>query len=115
MILPRNCLIVSSTWKSGHSDPTKLKESAQEVQRLSPTELKKRQMEIKVKYFDLNLKSQLILQRLSSTARNDFFENESKKMELVVHKFSFCVVWCILQLLFQGPFGNNYDLMLFFV
>lgn len=34
----------------GHSDPAKLKETAQDVQRLSPSELKKRQMEIKVKY-----------------------------------------------------------------
>lgn len=35
--------------KSGHSDPRKLKETAEDVQRLSPDELKKRQMEIKVK------------------------------------------------------------------
>ncbi|KAL9417238.1 hypothetical protein AB3S75_040253 [Citrus x aurantiifolia] len=34
-------------WAIGHSDPAKLKETAQDVQRLSPSELKKRQMEIK--------------------------------------------------------------------
>ncbi|KDP23223.1 hypothetical protein JCGZ_23056 [Jatropha curcas] len=34
-------------WAIGHSDPEKLKENAQDVQRLSPSELKKRQMEIK--------------------------------------------------------------------
>ncbi|KAF2288436.1 hypothetical protein GH714_007468 [Hevea brasiliensis] len=34
-------------WAIGHSDPEKLKETAQDVQRLSPSELKKRQMEIK--------------------------------------------------------------------
>ncbi|OWM89833.1 hypothetical protein CDL15_Pgr024582 [Punica granatum] len=34
-------------WAIGHSDPEKLKESAQDVQRMSPSELKKRQMEIK--------------------------------------------------------------------
>lgn len=32
----------------GHSDPKKLKESAQDHERLSSTELQKRQMEIKV-------------------------------------------------------------------
>lgn len=43
--------------KSGHSDPTKLKETAQDVQRFSPNELKKRQMEIKVKIiYDLWLR-----------------------------------------------------------
>ena len=31
-----------------HSDPAKLKETSQDVQRLSPTELKKRQTELKV-------------------------------------------------------------------
>ncbi|XP_044507411.1 hsp70 nucleotide exchange factor FES1-like isoform X2 [Mangifera indica] len=34
-------------WAIGHSDSAKLKETAQDVQRLSPSELKKRQMEIK--------------------------------------------------------------------
>ncbi|KAA8532230.1 hypothetical protein F0562_032263 [Nyssa sinensis] len=34
-------------WAIGHSDPAKLKDSAEHVQRLSPDELKKRQMEIK--------------------------------------------------------------------
>ncbi|KAM7468810.1 hypothetical protein LguiB_016372 [Lonicera macranthoides] len=34
-------------WAIGHSDPTKLQETAQEVQRLSPDDLKKRQIEIK--------------------------------------------------------------------
>ncbi|CAK9178781.1 unnamed protein product [Ilex paraguariensis] len=33
--------------RKGHSDPTKLKETAQDVQRLSPSELKRRQLEIK--------------------------------------------------------------------
>lgn len=33
---------------SGHSDPDKLKESAEDVQRMSPHDIKKRQMEIKV-------------------------------------------------------------------
>lgn len=33
---------------AGHSDPAKLKEKAEDVQRLSPDELKKRQLEIKV-------------------------------------------------------------------
>lgn len=32
----------------GHSDPEKLKESAQARERLSPSELQKRQIEIKV-------------------------------------------------------------------
>lgn len=32
----------------GHSDPEKLKESAQSHQKLSPSELQKRQLEIKV-------------------------------------------------------------------
>lgn len=32
----------------GHSDPAKLKETAQDVQHLSPNELKRRQEEIKV-------------------------------------------------------------------
>ncbi|KAL9414506.1 hypothetical protein AB3S75_042886 [Citrus x aurantiifolia] len=36
-------------WAIGHSDPATLKETAQDVQRLSPSELKKRQMEIKLK------------------------------------------------------------------
>lgn len=36
--------------ESGHSDPEKLKETAQDVQRTSPDELKKRQMEIKVRF-----------------------------------------------------------------
>lgn len=34
-------------WAIGHSDPAKLKETAQNVQRLSPDELKQRQIEIK--------------------------------------------------------------------
>ncbi|CAK7335986.1 unnamed protein product [Dovyalis caffra] len=34
-------------WAIGHSDPTKLKESAEDVQRLSASELQKRQLEIK--------------------------------------------------------------------
>ncbi|KAL7241383.1 hypothetical protein ACSBR2_006906 [Camellia fascicularis] len=34
-------------WSIGHSDPAKLKETAENVQRLSPDKLKKRQMEIK--------------------------------------------------------------------
>ncbi|KAJ4840153.1 hypothetical protein Tsubulata_000235, partial [Turnera subulata] len=34
-------------WAIGHSDPAKLKESAQDVQRLSSSELQRRQMEIK--------------------------------------------------------------------
>ncbi|KAK2634695.1 hypothetical protein Ddye_029487 [Dipteronia dyeriana] len=34
-------------WAIGHSDPVKLKETAQDVQRLSVSELKKRQLEIK--------------------------------------------------------------------
>ncbi|OAY43789.1 uncharacterized protein LOC110621144 [Manihot esculenta] len=34
-------------WAIGHSDPEKLKETAQDVQRLSPNELKERQVEIK--------------------------------------------------------------------
>lgn len=34
-------------WAIGHSDPAKLKETAQTVQRLSPDELKRRQVEIK--------------------------------------------------------------------
>ncbi|KAJ4961185.1 hypothetical protein NE237_021095 [Protea cynaroides] len=34
-------------WAIGYSDPAKLKEAAQEVQRLSPDELKERQLEIK--------------------------------------------------------------------
>ncbi|KAK1571343.1 hypothetical protein Q3G72_015376 [Acer saccharum] len=34
-------------WAIGHSDPVKLKETAQDVQRLSLSELKKRQLEIK--------------------------------------------------------------------
>lgn len=37
------------TTNLGHSDPTKLQETAQEVQRLSPDDLKKRQIEIKVR------------------------------------------------------------------
>jgi hypothetical protein len=35
----------------GHSDPAKLKESAEDVQRLSASELQKRQLEIKVRIF----------------------------------------------------------------
>ena len=37
-----------SNWL-GHSDPEKLKEKANDVQRLSANELKKRQLEIKVR------------------------------------------------------------------
>lgn len=44
-----SCIINSFVMKPGHSDPAKLKEAAQDVRRLSPTELQKRQMEIKVK------------------------------------------------------------------
>lgn len=39
---------------SGQSDPTKLKEKAEEVKLLSTDELKQRQMEIKVRPFDSN-------------------------------------------------------------
>lgn len=37
---------------SGQSDPTKLKEKAEEVKLLSADELKQRQMEIKVRLYD---------------------------------------------------------------
>lgn len=43
------CFICNFT-ESGHSDPEKLKETAQDVQRLSPNELKERQVEIKVSF-----------------------------------------------------------------
>lgn len=38
-------------WTIGHSDPAKLKESAEDVQRLSASELQKRPLEIKVIIF----------------------------------------------------------------
>ena len=38
----------------GHSDPVKLKESAEDVQRLSASELQKRQLELKVIIFSNN-------------------------------------------------------------
>lgn len=44
-----------STYESGLSDPEKLKETAQDVKRMSPDELKKRQMEIKVRFMFLFL------------------------------------------------------------
>lgn len=34
--------------ESGHSDPAKLKKASEDVKRLSPSELKKRQIELKV-------------------------------------------------------------------
>lgn len=39
----------------GHSDPAKLKDTAQDVKRLSPSELKKRQEEIKVQLWCISV------------------------------------------------------------
>lgn len=39
---------ISLVNESGHSDPLTLKETSEAVQRLSPSELKKRQIELKV-------------------------------------------------------------------
>lgn len=38
----------------GHSDPAKLKDTAQDVKRLSPSEIKKRQEEIKVRLLSIS-------------------------------------------------------------
>lgn len=80
-------LILVFLFALGHSDPKKLKESAQDHERLSSTELQKRQMEIKV--------IQLFL------------------FEFCVSLFNLCVcVWCALCIFFPYvmcylKLGNN--------
>ncbi|WJZ81858.1 hypothetical protein VitviT2T_001674 [Vitis vinifera] len=64
-------------WAIGHSDPTKLKETAQDVQRFSPNELKKRQMEIKELMEKLKMPSDAQLMQIAIADLN----NSSLPME----------------------------------
>lgn len=52
-------------WAIGHSDPSKLKEAAKDVQSLSPDELKKRHMEIKELMEKLKMPSDAQLMRIA--------------------------------------------------
>ncbi|CDP19002.1 unnamed protein product [Coffea canephora] len=52
-------------WAIGHSDPSKLKEAAKDVQHLSPDELKKRHMEIKELMEKLKMPSDAQLMRIA--------------------------------------------------
>lgn len=52
-------------WAIGHSDPSKLKEAAKDVQRLSPDELKKRHVEIKELMEKLKMPSDAQLMRIA--------------------------------------------------
>ncbi|XP_021912574.1 hsp70 nucleotide exchange factor FES1 [Carica papaya] len=64
-------------WAIGHSDPAKLKETAQDVQHLSPNELKRRQEEIKELMEKLKMPSDA---QLMQTALNDL-NNSSLSLE----------------------------------
>ncbi|KAF5746346.1 hsp70 nucleotide exchange factor FES1 isoform X2 [Tripterygium wilfordii] len=64
-------------WAIGHSDPEKLKERAQDAQRLSPTELKKRQMEIKEILDQLKMPSDAQLMQIAI----DDLNNSSLSLE----------------------------------
>ncbi|KAJ4720385.1 hsp70 nucleotide exchange factor FES1 [Melia azedarach] len=64
-------------WAIGHSDPAKLKETAEDVQRLSPNELKKRQMEIKELMEKLKMPSDAQLMQIAI----DDLNNSSLSLE----------------------------------
>lgn len=64
-------------WAIGHSDPAKLKETAQDVQRLSPTELKRRQLEIKELVEKLKMPSDAQLMQIAI----DDLNNSSLSLE----------------------------------
>ncbi|XP_044462772.1 hsp70 nucleotide exchange factor FES1-like isoform X2 [Mangifera indica] len=64
-------------WAIGHSDPAKLKETAQDVQRLSPSELKKRQMELKELMEKLKIPSDAQLMQIAI----DDLNNSSLSLE----------------------------------
>ncbi|XP_025011943.1 hsp70 nucleotide exchange factor fes1 isoform X2 [Ricinus communis] len=64
-------------WAVGHSDPEKLKETAQDVRRLSPTDLKNRQLEIKELMDELKMPSDA---HLMQNAINDL-SNSSLPLE----------------------------------
>lgn len=65
-------------WPSGHSDPAKLKETAKEVRKLSPEELKGRQIELQVRFIVLWCKiweEKSHLNYLIDIRNNYFFPN----------------------------------------
>ncbi|XVF60914.1 hypothetical protein PTKIN_Ptkin08bG0086300 [Pterospermum kingtungense] len=64
-------------WAIGHSDSAKLKETAQEVQRLSPSELKQRQLEIKELMEKLKMPSDAQLMQIAL----DDLNNSSLSLE----------------------------------
>nr|KJB40552.1 hypothetical protein B456_007G068900 [Gossypium raimondii] len=64
-------------WAIGHSDPAKLKESAQDVQRLSPSELRQRQLEIKELMEKLKMPSDAQLMQIAL----DDLSNSSLSLE----------------------------------
>ncbi|XP_073264102.1 uncharacterized protein [Populus alba] len=64
-------------WAIGHSDPAKLKESAEDVQRLSASELQKRQLEIKELIEKMNMPSDAQLMQIAI----DDLNNSSSSLE----------------------------------
>lgn len=64
-------------WAIGHSEPAKLKEAAQDVQRLTPNELKKRQREIKELMEKLKMPSDAQLMQIAI----DDLKNTSLSLE----------------------------------
>ncbi|XP_050275968.1 hsp70 nucleotide exchange factor FES1 [Quercus robur] len=64
-------------WAIGHSDPAKLKETSQDVQRLSPTELKNRQTELKELMEKLKMPSDAQLMQIAL----DDLNNSSVSLE----------------------------------
>ncbi|XP_061982154.1 uncharacterized protein LOC133701981 [Populus nigra] len=64
-------------WVIGHSDPAKLKESAEDVQRLSASELQKRQLEIKELIEKMNMPSDAQLMQIAI----DDLNNSSSSLE----------------------------------
>ncbi|KAE8646749.1 nucleotide exchange factor SIL1 [Cucumis sativus] len=64
-------------WAIGHSDPAKLKDTAQDVKRLSPNEIKKRQEEIKDLIEELKLPSDAKLMQIAV----DDLKNSSLSLE----------------------------------
>lgn len=64
-------------WAIGHSDPEKLKETAQDVQRMSPSDLKRRQMELKELMEKLKMPSDAQLMQIAI----DDLKNSSLPLE----------------------------------
>ncbi|KAF8040994.1 hypothetical protein BT93_B3035 [Corymbia citriodora subsp. variegata] len=64
-------------WAIGHSDPEKLKETAQDVQRMSTSDLKKRQMELKELMEKLKMPSDAQLMQIAI----DDLKNSSLSLE----------------------------------